>query len=297
MNAETMARRVLEWAADPTSGLPAGPLRQAGDLAHPSPPTLTALTVLVRQHAARAGAGRLPFGDRSAVGLGAVLLAAAIGGRGEPGVARTVVEAVDPPQLVATGWVDALARHAVLEPALPWLTDAAPSDESEPLADTMLRVSPLTAVLYRPPLSALDSGATAREVATARSLMTRPHGVDLLQATLSTVTTEPAVLAWRQELLTRLVIDDPVFVVDTYVTARLRHGQRWDAAISAARITFAGLEAPDALSMATARYWLPLAQLRRSHPDLVRQRRLMRGHQEALRLVEGRHRASIAGVA
>jgi hypothetical protein len=311
MNAETTARRVLEWAANPdAAALPSGPLRSATALGDPAAATVAALTELVRRHAARAGAGNPPFGDRSAIGPGAILLAAAIGGRGQPDLARLLAEAVRPPRVGSTGWADALARHAVLAPAFPLLTDgpqaaadadAADADaeddapRAEPLAETALRCSPLTAVLHRPPARALETGATATEVATARGLMARPHGVDVLQAALSAVPTDPAVLAWRRELLMRLAVDDPVFVVDTYVAARLRHGGQWDAAVGAARRAFAGLGAPDPLSMETLRYWLPLSRLRRSHPDLLRQRPLMRGHQEALRLVEGRHRMSIAG--
>jgi hypothetical protein len=307
MNAETTARRVLEWAADPDAApLPSGPLGAAAGLAHPTAATVAALTELVRRHAAKAGAGNPPFGARSAVGPGALLLAAAIGGRGQPGPARLLIEAVPPPRVGSSGLADALARHAVLEPAFPLLTSppgpSQPSGDAgeepgEPLAETALRYSPLTAVLHRPPARALEAGATATEMATVRSLLARPHGVDVLQVALSAVPTEPAVLVWRRELLTRLAIDDPVFVVDTYVAARLRHGRQWDAAISAARRAFGALGAPDPLSMETLRYWLPLARLRRSHPDLLRQRPLMQGHQEALRLVEGRHRLSIAGAA
>jgi hypothetical protein len=298
-NAETTARRVLEWAAqppDPAGGaLPSGSLRSAAALAAPTAATITALAALVRRTGARIGTGSPAFGDRSPAGPGAILLAAAIGGRAQAAPARLLAEAVRPPRLGATGWADALARHAVLQPALSQLT---PDDGSaESLVELLLRCSPLTAVLHRPPAVALAEGATANEVAAVTSLLTRPRGVDVLQATLSRFSADPAVLAWRTELLTRLGVDRPVFVLDTYLTARLRHGPEWDEALARARRAFSLVSGPDELCIATARYWLPLSRLCRSHPVLLRERPLMTGYQEALRLVEGRHRRSIAGAA
>jgi len=304
MNADTTARRVLEWAAAPDAApLPSGPLRSAAALAQPTGATVAALTALVHRAGAIAGAGHPPFGDPSAVGPGAILLAAAIGGREQPGPAVLLAEAVRPPRIGSGGWADALARHAVVGQAFPLLptrpqeSTTATDELAEPLAETLLRCSPLTALLHRPPAAAIASGATATEVATARRLLTRPHGVDVLQAALSEFDIDPQVLAWRAELLTRLAVEDPVFVVDTYLVARLRHGPWWDAAVAAARRAFSGFGGPDPVSMATLRFWLPLSRLLRSHPALIRERPLMDGHQEALRLVEGRHRLSIAGAA
>jgi FtsH ternary system domain X1 len=296
MNAEATARRVLQWAADPAAAaLPAGPLRSATALSAPATATVAALAALVRRAGARAGAGSPPFGDRSAVGPGAILLAAAIGGRAQPRLARVLAEAVPPSKLGTSGWADALARHAVLEPALPQLGNQPGDEPAEPLAETLLRCSPLSALLCRPPATALASGATAAEVATARGLMTRPHGIDVLQAALSAYRADAAVLSWRAELLTRLAVEDPVFVADIYVAARLRHGEHWDAAVRGAHRAMSGRTAPDDLSIATLRFWLPLSRLRRRHPNLLRARPLMRGHDAVLHIVEGRHRLSIAG--
>jgi hypothetical protein len=296
VNAETTARRVLEWASVPAaSTLPSGPLRSASALADPAAPTVAALAELVRCACARTGTGSPPFDDPSPLGLGAILLAAAIGGRAQPAPARLLAEALPPRHPGATGWADLLARHAVLAPALAQLRGIAPNGAEEPLAETFLRCSPLTALLYRPPAAALAAGATAAAVAAARALMTRPRGVDFLQSNLSRFDTDPTVLAWRTELLTRLVPDHPEFVVDTYVAARLRYGTEWDEGIARARRGLNQLGDPDELSFATLRYWLPLSRLLRAHHELMRGRSLVKGYQEVIRIVEGRHRLSIAG--
>jgi hypothetical protein len=151
VNAEATAVRVLEWAAQAagtaihgtdihragvhgTAGAladlpPAGPLREAAALARPGPRTLAALGELARDTAARLGTGRPPFADTTPVGLGALLLAAAVGGRGEPEAARGLAEATPRtrleethpdagPAVAGVGWPDAVARHGIVAPAL-----------------------------------------------------------------------------------------------------------------------------------------------------------------------------------
>lgn len=317
MNAETTAYRVLIWAItvtgpapadgeDPaTPPLPSGPLRAARALAQPAEETITALAELARRTAARLGAGAPPFGDPSPIGLGGLLLAAAIGGRAQPGPARLIAEAVAAPRLTSAarstaGWSDALARHALVAATLTDTKAAgtkAAGTEAEPLLETLLRCSPLTAVLHRPAATTLAAEATAAEVDTALGLLARPRGAAVLHAALSRWSPDPAVLRWRADLLTRLAHPHPEFVIDTYVTARLRHGAEWDRHIRDAARTLSRVGRPDELSLATARYWLPLSALRRRDPDLLRARPLLAGYQYAVRLVEGRHRVSIAGAA
>jgi hypothetical protein len=114
------AVRVLEWAAAPCGPPPMGTLRGAKDLLS-APAVTERLRQLVWTTSARLGAGNPPLGDASAVGAGAVLLAASVGGRSRPELAAKLAAALPPLHLdgaVTTGWADALARHAVAAPAL-----------------------------------------------------------------------------------------------------------------------------------------------------------------------------------
>ncbi len=313
MNAETTARRVLAWAggrvpawAGDSAGRPApppvGPLREANALARPAAATLTTLRELTRDTAARLGAGSPPFGDRAPVGLGALLLAAAIGGRAEPGPARALAEAAPAPRLSASGWADAVARHAVVMPTLSvgWAVSEADQTIDTELADALLRVSTLTAVLHRPPSDRLTADATATEVAAAVELLGRPRGRAVLTAALAVWSPDPAVLGWRTELLTRLSHDHPDVVLDTYLLARLRHGADWDRRLRGAARALSGVGLPDDLPVATAAFWVPLAALNQRDPELIRSRALLDGYRGALELVR-RHRlglsAGMAGMA
>ncbi len=239
---------------------------------------MTALRELTRDTAARLGAGSPPFADRTPVGPGALLLAAAVGGRAQSGPARALVEAAPAPRLSAGGWADALARHAVVAPVTGQKIDAE-------LADALLRASMLTAVLHRPPLSRLTSGATATEAEAAADLLGRPRGRTVLTAALAAWSPDPAVLTWRAELLTRLSHDHPDVVLDTYLLARLRHGADWDRRLSGAARALSGVGLPDDLPVATVRFWAPLAALDQRDPELIRSRTLLDGHRNAVNLV------------
>ena len=365
LTAEATARRVLGWALEtcrPAGGVgpgswrvdapsllpPSGQLREAAALAHPDADTVDALRALTRCTAARLGAGAPPFGDTTAVGLGALLLAAAIGGRAQPDPAALLAETIPPPRLVVTGgpagWADAVARHSVVAPFLdhaplptqkalqtkagptnqagqPAHSDDAPSSSGtpslpslsaaggppapnatqtsvEPLVETLLAASPLSAVLHRPARSRLvATGTTRAEVEAAVGLLSRPRGPAVLAAALSAWSADPWVLGWRTELLTVLTRPDshPEFVADVFLTARLRHGPPWDAALRSARSALSSRRTlPDPGSIATARYWLPLANLHRS-TDLVRRRpRLLAECRPALALVEAHRNALMA---
>jgi len=330
LTAEATAARVLGWAmapCRPVGGVgpgsrraeapslpaPSGQLREAAALAHPGADTLDALRALTRCTTARLGAGAPPFGDTTAIGLGALLLAAAIGGRAQSAPAALLAETIPPPRLVVTGgpggWADAVARHSVVAPFLdnaPLQTKAEPSAPNvtqapaEPLVETLLAASPLSAVLHRPAAGRLaPGGATRTEVEAALGLLSRPRGPAVLASALSAWSPDPLVLGWRTELLTVLARPDshPEFVADTYLTARLRHGPRWDAALHSARRALSSRRAlPDPGSITSARYWLPLANLHRS-TDLVRRHpRLLAECRPALALVQS-HRNALMAVA
>jgi hypothetical protein len=294
VNAETTAIRVLTWAVTPVpdgarelAPPPVGPLREATALRSPRAATTAAVAALTRRTAARLGAGAPPFGDRSAVGPGALLLAAAVGGvQGNRAEAEILVDAVPPRRLdrpgAAAGWCDALARHAV--------ASAVPAGfGGEEFGERLRAASPLTAVLGHP-----VGRATAAPTATALNLMARPHGKRVLQDVFARCVPQEAVLAWRTELLMRLLPDDPAFVLDVYLAARLRHGVAWDQWLAISKDGLSRVIEPDPLLLAVARWWGPLARLVAAHPDLVRSRALLTGHEPALALV-ARHR--LAGAA
>jgi hypothetical protein len=318
MNAETTACQVLTWAGDTTAGRagspavppPTGPLRDTSALGRPGAATLRALRALTRDTAARLGAGSPPFADPAPVGPGALLMAAAVGGRAQPGPARTLAEAAPAAGLSAAGgWADALARHAVVAPALAacrrteataaGTTGGAATDRSidAELAETLLRASILTAVLHRPPLGRLRAGATAAEVAAAAGLLTRPRGRAVLTTALAAWSADPAVLDWRAELLTRLSIDHPGVVLDVYLLARLRHGAVWDRRLAWAARALSGVGLPDDLPLATVRFWAPLAGVNQRDPDLIRSRALLDGHRAAVDLVRRYRLGLSAGAA
>jgi hypothetical protein len=165
----------------------------------------------------------------------------------------------------------------------------APSPDTEPFAETVLRLSPLTSVLHRPTLAALDRGAAA-ETAAAAALLSRPRGAEVLRTALARWCADPEVLRWRTDLLARFALpQEPSrrdVALDTYVTARLRHGAAWDERLRAAARGLAGRGAPAAVHIATARYWAPLAALWRTDPDLVRSRPYLTGCEAALALVQ-----------
>jgi len=321
MNAETTALRVLTWAAEPKGQPPQGPLWDVTALRDPAEPVRTALAELACTTAARLGAGRPPLGEQDpGVGLGALLLAAAVGGRGQQVPARRLAEAAEqrfptPNTPEKARWYDVFARHAVVAPAVvalpstnraihrygpapavgnlhgpaPAAGDAqllgAPDEETEPITDTLLRCSPLTAVLHRPCRSRIRAGATAAERGTATLLLRHTRGRELLITGLCRWSPDPAVLTWRAELLTLLDEHDPELILDVCTAARLRHGDHWDEQLRRAARDLM-LEGPaDGSALATARFWAPLATKQRNGTHLARVRPLLTGHEQALRLV------------
>ncbi len=321
MTAETTAQRVLSWATEPSGPLPNGPLWETGRLARPEAATLTLACELARATAAALGAGAPPFGDENAIGAGAVLLAAAIGGRRQPGAARRLAEAIPAARPVrsrpdAACWYDLISRHGVVAAVLEALpvsgtspaglreggrdTRAGTDDadgigtENEPLTETLLRMSPLTAVLHRPALRLLEANTTGNEVEAAAALAARPRGAAVLTAALACWSPRPAVLNWRTDLLARLGRDNPDLILDTVTLARLRYGDDWDLRLRWARRRLGMPGPPDPLAIATARFWVPLARLSQRDPTLPDARPLLAGYRFALDLVR-RLRLTTAG--
>lgn len=224
--AET-ALRVLRWAAAPQQVPPFGRLHDVAHL-HANGAVAAALADLTWTTAARLAAGIPPLGDASSAGLGGAFLAASVGGRDNPHVARRLAAVLAPPSLhsQARGWVDALARHAVLGPAVTALTRTS-ADPS--LMDDWLAASPLTGVLVQPP-----SGQWQQALDTVAALLDRPRGTEVLANVLSRFEPAESILTWRGRLLSWLAPRHPAAVVAVYAAARSRYAAEWDRPVAEA---------------------------------------------------------------
>ena len=292
MTAAGIAARVLGWAAEPAGAVPVGPLLEVSQLTSPPALVQQAATRLAWRTAARLGAGVPPFGagTREQIGPGAILLAAAVGGRRQATAAATLARAV-PPAIARQdpgGWYDLVARHGLAGPVVTALnaTEGIPGADggAEPIQEVLLEASPLTAVLYRPPLRALRADTTGQAVAVAVDLLARPHGQAVLAAGLASWSPFQHVLAWRGSLLSRLRHSHQDLLLDVYLAARTRFAAEWDQRISWAARQLAGGDVLDPLALATLRFWAPLAAIERGTP-LSRLRPLLSGQERTLFLV------------
>lgn len=250
MDALTTARRVLRWASDPVGAPPSGPLRRLATLGAPDEPCLAAVRHLVRTAGALLGAGDPPWGDRTPVGPGVLLLAAAAGGRADPGstdLARLAPESGLPG---SDRWADGLARHALVCAVI----TAPGAGVSAPLADALRAASPVTTALFGPVGSAYGPASDL-----ALRLLEQPGGTQTLTAVLARPSTDPAVLGWRARLLELLRQHRLEVMLDVYLAARLWHGAAWDRQIRSAHDNLTGTGLPDPAAVATVRFWGPLA--------------------------------------
>lgn len=264
MTAVDTAVRVLLWSTTTDAGPaaptapPEGELTDPQDLAAPPPDVTAMLTGLAAQTAARLRLDALAAAERRPVGPGALLLAAAVGGRARPGLAAETVRAVPPARSL---W-DVLTHHAVVAPALPHIGDAV-------LAGRLRAASPLTALLDRPdPL-----GESAAENLLEDVLLTHPQGRRMITTVYCEVPASPAQALWRGRLLDELRMSTSTrdLVIDVYEAALLRHAQRHLSLVRRAR---AALTAPPDLASArpVAYWWAALARLERSHRQMLRAR-------------------------
>jgi FtsH ternary system domain X1 len=290
-SAAVTAARVLAWAAEPSGPVPNGPLWDVTQLASPPDTVRDAAVQLARRTAARLGAGTPPFGAEGRIGPGTVLLAAAAGGRQQPGPAERLARAAAPAD--PRGWYDLVARHGLVSAVTAALADDAPrvsaadgngGDDEVPLPELLLNASPLTAVLRRPTVRALRSDLTGQAETTAVKLLSRPRGPAVLAAGLAGWTPAPQVLGWRADLLTRLRHRHRDLLLDVYLMARTRFAADWDQRLAWADRQLRLHELPDPLAIATIRFWAPLAAMEREAP-LSRLRPLLSGHDQAVRLV------------
>lgn len=258
MDALSTARRVLRWAADPVGSPPVGPLSDIQTLAQPDQDILDALRYLAGATAARLGAGAPPLGDPRPPGLGAMVLAAAVGGRTEP-VAARVADVASACWLATGNWVDNVARHGLVAPTLAGTPAGGLSAE---LTQALLAASPLTMILHRP----VASEAPMTRFAVPQ-LLGRPRGEAVLTSALAAPSAEPAVLTWRGELLDLLRDHHRALMLDVYLAARLWHGPAWDQQIQAARRELTDMGRASELTTATLRFWAPLAAVDRDEQE------------------------------
>ncbi len=319
MNGDLTARRVLKWAAAPSGLPPSGPLTETSGLARPAEATLAAASSLLRSGAARAGLPVPVLGDRNPAGAGLILLAAAVGGRSLAGPAGRLAAALPAPRPHADGrWNDAVARHFVVSPFLdtipppapmPAMSPAPPSPKvtpggagraaryaappvpAVPVPEVLLGHSPLTRVLYRPPLRELRAGSTDTDVRTAMSLITRPGGRSLLGTTFAGWSPSADVLGWRSDLMKLLIVRYQDVVIDIYLLARTVHAEDWDERLKVARRELSRPGLPSDLHLQTVRFWGPLALIRARNRDFLREHPYLDGCQRALQLVD-RYRLS-----
>jgi hypothetical protein len=250
MDALTTARAVLQWCVYPVGSPPRGSLGQAHRLADPDAATRDALAAIARATAARSGAGPVPLGDGSPVGLASILLAAFVGGRSERDVAARILDAAPRLRLGRrdAGWADGLTRHGVVAATTSRSAGADPG-----LVEALLAASPLSNALLRPATDAEDAAFSA-----AMRLLDRPHGRAVLTAAFATPEPDPAVLTWRGKLLDHLRQERADIMLDIYTAARLWHGPDWDDLLAQARRDLLGRGRPSDLAIAALRYWLPL---------------------------------------
>jgi hypothetical protein len=279
--ASQTAQRVLGWCGRPSGPPPLGGMGELTGLATVGPDVLDRLRALAVETAARLGAGRSRLGDDGRLGLGALLLAAAVGARGEPKTALRLAAAAA--EVPPAGWTDHLCRYAVLQPVLEPRRGAVSAFQVEGrLVDALLRAAALTEVLHRP----APGSVTAVDI--AARLLDRPHGAALLGGVLARPHPEAAVRAWRGELLDRFRHRRAGFVVDVYVVARLRHADEWDRLVKQAVRELPRPGEPRAQltehTTATGRYWSALAAIDADPARPLAARPFLDGHQRAVAL-------------
>jgi hypothetical protein len=269
MSAVDTASQVIEWALlDAAGPPPCGDLLDAGALARPDEPLKAALGRLAAVTAARLRLDSPVLGKGGQLGVGEVILAAALGALHLPVLAHTLLQAV-PPVSYPIQWV---TRHGLVVPALPFLS----SDRTAELREACLRASPFTALLADPPHT--QQGDLVK---LALDLLEHPAGRRLLQLALAEPTPEPGIRRWRQELLERLRLAGETgreFVLDVYEAMLIHYPEQALQQLRTARVVLTDARAAEERlrdALAVAAWWQPLWALQRSHPEALRARRYL----------------------
>lgn len=241
----------LTRAPDSAGPPPEGDLGTARGLLDPGDEVKASIARLAGATTARLRLSGPPLGDRRPPGLGVVLLAAAVGARGERR-SFELAHAVPKPRTA----YDLLTYHAVAGAAVPY----APG-----LADVLRDSSPLTGCLDRPgPAGAQDCDDLVdrlRQDRQARRLLTLGFARPV---------TEPEQYGWRGDTLAWLRHEDVDLVLDVYESAlvhfRAEHERMARAAWRSA------MEGDVAAAAPVATWWRALAELEAAAPALLRGR-------------------------
>lgn len=259
MTAADTALRTLRWAAtDVSAPAPEGDLAEAAALARPDGELLSLTGRLAAVTAARLRLAAPCLGDRRPPGLGAIVLAAAVGAHRQGDRAVLLLRAVRPPVSAA----DLLAHHGLVEAAVTWLPR---------LADRLLDLSPLTGVLDRP---------GPRTSAACEDLLDRlredPSGRALLVRRFAAPPDSPRQSLWRGECLAYIRHEDPAFVLDVYEMAFVHHRREHEIRAREAWSYVLGSGPYDAV-VPTASWWRALAELESAEPRRIRERPRLTG--------------------
>lgn len=297
MSGTDTAIRVLEWATFGSGPPPSGDLAEVAELLRPGPGLREAMGRLAAKSSARLGWGSPPLGDPTEPGLGSALMASALGAaQGHPEDAALVLEAV--PRARRPG--ELALRHGLVAEAVRHLPQRPPEVESEPRSESeaepggtadgeesstpkapvlfredWLTLSPITALLGAP--AEIQQGELT---GLAAELAGQSAGRRWLATVLAEPVDEPAVRAWRRELIGRLRRqggDGTELVLDIYEANGIHFAERsleqvrWARAVLFER--FAAEEDADlAEALSIAAWWRPLWEIRRDRPEALRRR-------------------------
>ncbi|NEO80541.1 hypothetical protein [Moorena sp. SIO4G3] len=282
MSATDTALRVIQWAMTNPEGIvtpPQGDLSATEKLANPPVALSQALQQLTAVTAARLGWEMPPLGDNSPLGVGGIILAAALG-TANLKLARTLITALSDPCSSPCSSGDWVVRHGLVAPALPFLADE--------IADDCRQVSLLTAVLNRP--------ATGQENLAfdfILKLLEQPSTRLSLTLHLAKPTLDIKVRNWRSNLLERLRPGSEKnrdFVIEVYEAAMIYHHQEVINQVKAAAAVMTDPKAAsddsrlqDALSVAN--WWQSLWAIERADMEALRRHRyLSYSYREGIKL-------------
>ena len=258
MTARDTALRIVQWAAgDMDDVLPRGDLAEATRLADPGRELLQWVGRLAAITAARLRLASPLSGDQRPPGLGAVMLAAAIGTYTEQ-QARLLMRAVSAPVRGA----DLLAYHGLVAAAVGGLPR---------LRGELLDLSPLTGVLDSP-----GPRSTARCEDMLDRLRTDPAARSMVVLRFAQPPDTPRQAQWRGECLAYLRHEDPGFVLDVYETALVHHRREHEIRARTAWRHVLAQGADDTVGP-TATWWRALAELEAAEPGRIAARPQLAG--------------------
>lgn len=253
MTAESTAQRILRWAAsDMSTPMPGGDLANSTGLSDLDSESSRLVGRLAAVTAARLRMAAPVLGDKRPPGVGAAILAAAVGAFRDDR-SRALLGVLRAPTRVA----DLLAYHGIVGPVSMLLPH---------MGDQLRDLSPLTGVLDRP---------GPKTSATCESLLDRlrenPDTRAVIVLRFATPPDTPEQSLWRGECLAYTRHEDPDFVVDVYETALLHFGREHEIRARAAWRHVLGT-GPDDPARPTALWWRALAELEAAEPGRIRGR-------------------------